>query len=245
MSDRIIRCSVCGADAPHANGPCAHCGGPISVTIQLRGQPLKITQGRLGMVNDQPRRPGDRTVDYLSPLGSRSMSTLAGDQFELTAHGPVDVGRSGERRVINAVVTALRDAGLKVDEGAAQDEHGEDHVLYIGSERAVLQVVTVPNAQEFWGSVARGTGSRDGKLRDAISWIHDAVEAKSARYAADLKRSMLLLIDAAHAGVLADTCCTAAYLQQYGDPSGRHGFAGVWLVGPAQQLCMRLGNSRW
>lgn len=30
-----IECTVCGAEAPDANGPCARCGGPIGVTVQV------------------------------------------------------------------------------------------------------------------------------------------------------------------------------------------------------------------
>lgn len=194
-----IRCTVCGADAPDANGPCARCGGPIGITIQAEGLKLAITAGRPGMVNDQPRGPYERTIDYSSPQGARSTSRLAGGRVGLNVAGPVDVGRRGERRVIDSMLAMLRETGFAAEEAPGRDDRGEDHVLFINSERVVLQIVSAPGDPEFWREVANGTASVNVELSRTAEWIEEVLREK-ARYDGQFKRSMLLAIDAAHAG---------------------------------------------
>lgn len=141
------------------------------------------------------------------------------------------------------MLAALRKAGFAVAEEAGRDDRGEDHILRIDSERVVLQIVSVPSDGEFWRAVANGAASADVALSRAVEWIDEAIRGK-AKYDKDLKRSMLLAIDLAHAGVLATARCVGAYVDRYGDPE-RHGFAATWLIGPTPQLCARLGSGRW
>lgn len=244
MSSVTIQCTICDAEAPDANGPCVRCGGPIGVTVQVTGLRLEITAGRPAMVNDQPRGPDTRTIDYSSSQGARSTATLAGGRVGLSVAGPVDIGKRGERRVIDAVLATLREARLSATEVPGRDEQGEDHVLVINSERVVLQIVSTPGDAEFWREVAKGAGTSDVALSRAVGWIEDALHEK-AKYDEGLKHSMLLAIDVAHAGVLASEGCISAYMERYGDPVARHGFAAVWLVGPAAYISARLGSSRW
>ena len=194
------------------------------------------------MVNDQPRGPDERTVDYSSPQGARSTATLAGDRVGLSVAGPVDVGKRGERRVIDLVLATLREAGFAAAEAPGRDDRGEDHVLLIGSDRIVLQVVSLPRDPEFWRAVASGTASADVALSRAVEWIDETIRAK-AKYGEDLKRTMLLAIDAAHAGVLGSEVCVKAYLGEHGDPAERHGFAAVWLVGPQRRSSARVSGA--
>ena len=205
---------------------------------------MAIAMGRPGVVNDQPRGRDERTIDYSSPQGARSTSTLAAGRVGLKVAGPVDIGKRGERRVIDSVLVTLKEAGLTAEEEPGRDERGEDHVLIINSERAVLQIVSAPSDAEFWREVAKGAATSDVELSRAVAWIEKSVREK-AKYDKDLKHSMLLAIDTAHAGVLTPEACVMAYLGEHGDPAEQHGFAGVWLVGPAAQLCARLGSSRW
>lgn len=51
----------------------------------------------------------------------------------------------------------------------------------------------------------------------------------------------ILPLDAIHAGILTEEAVVRSYLEQYGNPAARFHYAGVWLVGPTPDRCIRLG----
>ncbi len=122
---------------------------------------------------------------------------------------------------------------------------GEDRVLLIGNERITLQVVTVPHEASFWREVAKGIGSVHTDIGVAAGWVNDAIVEKAERYPESVKQAMLLAVDIAHVGVLSTATLLDSFLATYDDPSDRYRFAGVWLVGPTESRCARLGKSRW
>jgi hypothetical protein len=208
------------------------------------GIEAKVSQGQLGTVADT-RTPGDgRTITYTAPTGAHSDAVVAGDQLMLRVVRPVDVGTRGESRVLASVVAHLTSGGVVTGSLPASDERGEDRVLLIGGERVTLQVTAIPD-DSFWAGVARGTNEVHVPLTHALAWINDAICAKAHQYPSTSRASMLLAVDAAHAGVLADPSLRDRYVEQFGDPSALFEFGGVWLVGPTENHCVRVGRSRW
>jgi len=128
----------------------------------------------------------------------------------------------------------------------ASDQRGEDRVIQVGSERVTLQIVTASPRLVVLGWVARKPQALQVKIGVAAGWINKAILDKSNKYPESFKSSMLLAIDIAHFGVLASLgLLISTYLETYGDPSLKCHFGGVWLVGPTQDHCTRLGKSRW
>jgi hypothetical protein len=210
----------------------------------VSGVEVKFQQGQLGTVHERPISGGGQQIEYKAPTGSASTSRLAANRFSVRVERPVDVGTRGQRRVVQIVLAVLRAEGVEVEELPAEDARGEDAVLQIAGERVTLQIVaaTPPN---FWEEVAKGSSEADVPVRDAVSWINDAIAQKAAMYPAAFRASMLLLVDVDHMGPLASAGVRAEYLQSHGDPAVVHQFGGVWLVGPTENNVGRLGRNRW
>jgi hypothetical protein len=202
-----------------------------NVTIQLEGEGMQITGGRLGVVSDERgQSPSERTVNNSAPSGARSCARLSDGKVEAIITGPVDTGTRGEGRVADTLVACLRARERVATYRSGDDGRGEDRVLIIDSALIALQVVTVPADETLWASVAQGSASREAKLLTAAGWIDQTIIQKAAQYDRATKRSMLLAIDVAHFGVLATPQCVAAYLEAHGDPA-KHDFAAFGLSG--------------
>lgn len=241
----VIRCLSCGATFAKAVGPCIHCGGEIELSVALTGVSAKGILGRLGAVADEVTSGGDRQIRYTAPSGSQSTSALVGGEVRVQVGRPVDIGRPGESRVFDRVASHLKTDGLTVTPLPASDQVGEDRVLMIGNERVTLQIVTAPHDPSFWREVAKGFGSVQTDIGMAAGWVNDAIAEKAEKYPGSVKQSMLLAVDIAHIGILSTPALVDSYLVAYGDPSDSYKFAGVWLVGPTENHCTRLGKSRW
>ena len=98
----------------------------------------------------------------------------------------------------------------------------------------------------FWKDVATGSGEVEADLDTAATWVHKAISDKAHRYSTAQKHTMLLAIDLRHLGVLVVPAFVSAYLRVHGDDArDEFGFGGVWLIGPTDDRCIRLGDSRW
>jgi hypothetical protein len=157
----------------------------------------------------------------------------------------VDIGTRGEPRVFDRLVALLSARGPAPDVLPASDRDGEDRVIRYGGETITIQIVSAGPGPEFWRDVARGSGQAQGNLDVAAAWVHDAIADKAGMYTTPQKGSMLLAVDVSHMGVLSSTTFVATYIQTYGDPAAESGLGAVWLVGPTDNRCARLGTSRW
>jgi hypothetical protein len=126
----------------------------------------------------------------------------------------------------------------------ASDKHGEDRILRIVGERVTLQILTATPDTSFWRGVATGANEVDVPISEAAGWVNNAIREKARLYPSRFKASMLLAVDIAHMGVLSAPSLREQYLHSFGDPSALFEFGGVWLVGPTENHCLRLGSSR-
>jgi hypothetical protein len=132
-----------------------------------------------------------------------------------------------------------------VDDSAA-DSAGEDRVVLYRGERITIQIVAATPRGSFWKDVATGSGEVEADLDTAATWVHKAISDKAHRYSTAQKHTMLLAIDLRHLGVLVMPAFVSAYLRVHGDDTrDEFGFGGVWLIGPTDDRCIRLGDSRW
>jgi hypothetical protein len=240
-----IRCERCGASFEEAIGPCSHCGGEVELAVLLTGVEATAQPGRPGAVADEPVRGGGQRIRYVAPSGARSESVLTGDGVQLHVEPPVDIGTRGEPRVFDRIVALLSASGPAPDVLPASDHDGEDRVIRYGSETITIQIVSAGPGPEFWRDVAKGSGQAQGNLDVPAAWVHDAIADKAGMYTTPQKRSMLLAVDLSHLGVLSSPIFVATYIQTYGDPAEESGLGAVWLVGPTDSRCTRLGTSRW
>jgi len=200
--------------------------------------------GSLEGVADNPR--GDtQSIQYLSPVGSRSDSTLGRAGVEVTMRSPVDIGRRGEPVVVDRVISQLRADGREVTVLSHEDQRGEDRRINCDGENVTIQVIGVPSARTFLAEVSRGSASTSVSLDASIDWISDAVSKKAELYASVDRRKMLLAIDVRAVGVLVSPLVTTAIADRHGDLCQKAGFGSIWLVGPSDSRCTRLGSSRW
>lgn len=244
-----VKCLSCGAIFDKAIGPCIHCGGEIGQTISLSGVEGKAFAGQIGTVVDSSVSGGGQKIAYTAPSGARSNTTRIDDKISVMIEPPIDVGTRGESRVLACVIAALASNGIAPISLKASDRDGEDGVLQIAGEDVVLQIVTVgPPKGTFWSDVAKGKSEVHASISEATGWIDNAIQCKARLYKSKDNKfmdSMLLALDLAHMGVLATNSLCEQYLQNFGDPSVRYQFGGVWLIGPTQSHCLRLGASRW
>lgn len=230
-SDDATSCPACGrATVRRLFGN--NVGGEIKPTGTLEG------------VADNPR-PGQEFIQYLSPSGSRSDSALGADRLELTMRSPIDIGRNGESVVVGRVIAQLRADGRQVTLLPHRDERGEDGVILCDGKRVTVQVVGVPADHTFLAEASRGSASTTVPIDRAVFWIHEALKSKEAQYPLGDRAEMLLAIDVRAVGVLTSPTVTESVGVRYGDVCKDSGFGAVWLVGPSETRCTRLGSSRW
>jgi hypothetical protein len=125
--------------------------------------------------------------------------------------------------------------------GQAIDARGEDGKLTINGREMVVQAVTVPDKPSFWRDARLG-GRLSVDTPHALGWLASAIEEKAQRTSALQRPKTILAIDARHWGMLAAPTLVDAYLKAYGEPTVEYGLAAVWLVGPTNARCVRLGQ---
>jgi hypothetical protein len=240
-----IKCLSCGAVLTEAVGPCWLCGGPIELRVGLSGVGCNVAVGQVGTVNDTSTIERGRQISHTAPTGSQSDASLIGNHIRIRVQRPVDVGTRGEQRVLACITAFLTMECNPPTLLHADDRVGEDRVLRINTAIVTLQIVAATPDESFWHSVSKGAAETRVELLEAAGWIDATICKKAGKYSAELRSTMLLAVDVGHMGVLADSAFDKIYLDAYGDPATRHGFGGVWLVGPTESHVLRLGTSRW
>jgi hypothetical protein len=244
MTTTIV-CTACDLALDEPKGPCPRCGGTVCVSVRPTGQAAQASAGAVGALVDEVRET-HHALQYASPSGVCSKIKIVGDdrvdmQIAPRSSHRLDVGREGEDRVADRVRAQLASEGRTVIVGPGDDARGVDRVLVVDGDPIPLQIITVPNKASLW--LPRG-GDESFDAR-AVDLIHEAATSKARKYAAGQRDAMILALDVVHAGLLAEHATAAAYLQKYRDPRAEFGFGSVWLVGPIEKYCRRLGTSRW
>jgi hypothetical protein len=217
----------------------------IEVSVGICGVSCEAQAGSVGASAREPLEGGGERIRYSAGSGARSDSVLVDARFHVRAQPPVDVGRRGESQVFARVLDLLAASGrAALIEDSVTDSVGEDCVVQDRNERIAIQIVAASPREGFWRDAASGEGVAHGDLDQAVNWLREAIDDKARRYSTAQKRTMLLAIDLRHLGVLAVPAFVDAYLRAYGQPD-EFGFGGIWLIGPTDDRCIRLGNSRW
>ena len=217
-----------------------------SVTVGLVGEAACGKPGNVGAVAEERDAFGQQLrIRTQTPGGARSHELLVDGAVSLNIHGPTQTGRRGEPRVLDTLLSRLRQEGHQpVLEEGPRDGHGEDGILLLEGKRLTLQVVTVPRDAKLWHDANRDSGTMSVTVADAANWIRDAVLVKLTKTSPAERAKTILVLDAGHAGVLSADEVTDAYLALYGDPHVAFGLASIWLVGPTLSTTTRLGTGR-
>jgi hypothetical protein len=201
--------------------------------------------GGIGASARESLEGGGERIRYSAPSGAWSDSALVETRVRARFQPPVDVGKRGEERVFARVLDVLAATGsTPVIDRSAADSAGEDRVVLHCQERITIQIVAATPRESFWRDVATGGGEFDADLDAAATWLHEAITDKARRYSTAQKQTMLLAIDLRHLGVLAVPAFVSAYVRAHG-AADEFEFGGVWLIGPTDDRCIRLGDSRW
>jgi hypothetical protein len=240
-----IQCTACGAFLQEPIGPCPLCGGPVVVSVGITGVSATTQLGGVDASARESLDGGGERIRYSASSGACSDSALVETCVRAHVQPPVDVGKRGEERVFARVLDVLAATGsAPVIDDSAADSAGEDRVVLYRQERITIQIVAATPRDSFWKDVATGSGEVEADLDAAATWAHEAISEKARRYSTAQKHTMLLAIDLRHLGVLAVPAFVSLYLRVHGAPDD-FGFGGVWLIGPTDDRCIRLGHSRW
>lgn len=208
--------------------------------MALTGVAAQASVGQVGVVADS-RHGNTESVDYSSPEGLRSVSTLGPDGVQLEMHGTAGLGRPGETRVIELLADMIRSEGRSVTVHPGADADGEDGIFHLDGARVLVQCVSAPLAQEFYRAAFAGSATTSGDLEVARGWVVGAIEQKAQRCSADAKAGTILGIDVRHVGVLASSVAINSALTSKAAESG---FLGVGLIGPQSSRVTWLTNPR-
>lgn len=160
----------------------------------------------------------------------------------VVVEGSPGVGTAGEHRVARVLRARLQNEGVLSSVRSGVDARGEDRLIDTPEGSYVLQVVTVPHDATLWREASLGSGTTTVTTPAAAAWIKDAIGHKAASSTTADRSRTILALDAIHAGVLTEDAVVQSYLEQYGSPTARFHYAGVWLVGPIADRCLRLGT---
>jgi hypothetical protein len=197
--------------------------------------------GSVEVVSDNPV-PGGSAIQYVSPSGMYSHSTISPTGIDLTIRGPIDIGRRSDTGVADRAITMLRNEGHEVILLSHQDAKGEDRKVTCDGRTLSIQVIGIPAVPTFLGEASRGSAATSGALGHVANWIADAVAKKGARYPEADKARMLLALDTRAVGVLSSTVVVGTVQRDHGDLPRRYGFAGVLLSGPSDSRSTQIGT---
>ena len=215
------------------------------VSVGITGESATTQVGSVGASARESLDGGGERIRYSAPTGAWSDSDLVETRVRAHVRPPVDVGKRGEEHVFARVLDVLAATGsVPIIDDSAADGAGEDRVVLYRQERITIQIVTAAPRGSFWKDVAMGGGEVEAGLDAAATWVHEAIGDKARRYSTAQRRTMLLAIDLRHLGVLAVPAFVSAYRRVHRAPD-EFSFGGVWLIGPTDDRCIRLGDSRW
>jgi hypothetical protein len=185
---------------------------------------------------------GDARLEVTDPLGSRSNAHGDAAHYSLNVEGVGGVGAPAEGRIASMIRNALAAQGIsaRVEDGA--DNRGDDRRLRVGERVYGLQVTVAPSASDFWSTASVSSASTVVGQSHAIEWLRSPITEKAAQIPRVDRATTVLGIDVTHAGVVADPTFLREYLKKYECPSTEFGFASVWVVGPTDYYCNRLGE---
>ena len=184
---------------------------------------------------------GDRTLSVADPM-VRSESRLAPDGLlSVTVQGGGSIGRQGEARAMDVLSQRLRDEGHSVTTLPAADHKGEDGVVVVDEARFTVQLVTTPQAPEFWREAHLGSAMTQVQISQATDWLRNSIDDKASTTPPQQRPTTILAIDARHVGVLGSPAVVTHYTSRFPEPSLEFRFASVWIVGPLAEHCARIG----
>jgi hypothetical protein len=184
---------------------------------------------------------GDVRLHVRDPRGAISESHGDQGQYTIRVEGAGGVGSLAEGRIAAMVRDALRAQGLIVEILDGQDEGGDDRKLNVAGTTFVLQVTIAPNSAPFWREARISSASTQVPEHHAIQWLRAPISNKAFGVSRDQLKRTVLAIDVTHAGVIANSHFVNQYLREFGPPGTEFGFASVWVVGPNENFCCRLG----
>jgi hypothetical protein len=177
-----------------------------------------------------------------APEGRSDARLTRAGSVSLEAERVTDRGRRGEAQLKLTLQSKLRQNLPNVMIMPGSDAHGEDALVEIAGRSLVAQIVTIPTIPDFWRAAKEGLVTKGIDLSDAAVWLHDTIKAKCTKIPETQRAATLLAIDARHAGILAATPVSDRYIQRFGHPVAEFGLASVWIVGPTDKYCSRLGD---
>ena len=220
----------------------AHFSG--NVVIGVPSAALTIGACAPNLVRDgTDRATGDvhiRVDD--APVGRSDARLTPAGCVLLEVERVADRGRGGEAQLKRTLQSTLRHDFPNITIMPGSDAHGEDGLVEISGRTLIVQIVTSPSVPEFWRTAKEGVATERVNLCDATDWLRAAIKAKFTKIPETQRAATLLAIDARHAGILATTPVLDTYVQRFDNPVAEFGFASVWIVGPTEDYCLRLGD---
>jgi len=128
-----------------------------------------------------------------------------------------------------------------VDKGRPGKDRGGDWRLRIDDGPIEVQVTTVvPEDHFFEPRSADDPVHVKADVRIAACWTWQAIERKIKKYPPADRPAMILALDIDHLSALTRSELPRVFDEMYGVRTAAAGFAGIWLVGPTAEACMRI-----
>jgi hypothetical protein len=231
-----ISCPNCSREYDPASSICPGCSHD-------RTAPFQAFAPSIVMDGPDPES-GEHTIKVFDPSGVHSVVRRGADGLlSVSVRGATGIGRPGETRAAHTLWHRLRRDGHLVEVRGGDDPGGIDRSLIVNGEAMTLQVTVVPQVSNFWQDARKSSGTIYVTQADMVVWLRDAVLSK-ADTAGTHTEPVLLAIDARHAGLAAVPGVIQQYLALFGSPAREFHFASVWVVGPTEDYCLRIGEGR-
>lgn len=175
------------------------------------------------------------------PYGDATLNDDGNVRFDLTGNPPrnEDDALDVARRLV-VYLNAQGASWGEVFEGAADvdaaclDRENAGNILN-------MQVVRAISDQELWKSLAtQGHASRETDVSGIAEELIGVVSKKAARYPAEQRQQLHLIIDAGRTPSHTLQHVHKAFVENYGAECNEIGFAGVWVVGSSDVHVGRL-----
>lgn len=193
------------------------------------------------IVFGQEPSSGDTVTTIHTPTARSQARISSAGTVSIVINGPPGLGTPGEHRVAKTIRACLEREGVTVSVRSGADADGVDRWIDTPRGSFELQVTSVPRDPTLWHQGSRGSGATTVPRPGAADWIEDSIQHKVTSTTSADRGRMILALDAIHAGPLAEDAVVGSYLNQFGSPTERFGFASVLLVGPTVNQCVRLG----
>lgn len=202
--------------------------------VALSGEGMAFRLGNVAMSINGPDRA--EINDFVGQSKSRR---LPSGELEFTTGEPPLQGRPNEPNVLKVLVetmtTETNETHVCQEGDRGDDGRGIDgYVRFPDGSKVPVQVVKAPTDSQWGAAVAKGNAKVVASVDEAASWIKAAIDHKvsgsSPRIAPNDRPSLILALDARHAGMLGDDDVIAAFHRQMPELA-KLGLHAVWLVG--------------